>query len=192
MFVVTVNFIARPSRFSCRVIHTPAPFISHTIPLLPPLPSPVPLISCHLCHYVMLSFCHTCLLSLALSCLPPLSIHRKSSKAIQPMSSIPTDSVWEFFSHTAYYNQRSQWVEEVETGDQRGEVPMKQPRLTRVSDMAGLAASCSAKEFQFLSEQRAYLLTVCLVIKWVVYSILQYTVGYSECVHGLSTCVVQR
>ena len=63
------------------------------------------------------------------------------------MPGIPTDSVWEFFSHTAYYNQRAQWVEEVVEGDRHGEVPMKQPQLTRVSNMSGLVDACSLKEF---------------------------------------------
>lgn len=58
------------------------------------------------------------------------------SGLLQPMPCIPTDSVWEFFSHTAYYNQRLQWVEEMKGDDHCGGIQMKQPRLTRVSIIA--------------------------------------------------------
>ena len=116
------------------LLHFPA---THVI--LPSSVTSVTPVSCHTCR--------TCLLSLVLPHLPPLCICRLSSRLIQPMPGIPTDSVWEFFSHTAYYNQRAQWVEEVVEGDRHGEVPIKQPQLTRVSNMSGLVDACSLKEF---------------------------------------------
>lgn len=128
-------------------IYPPSAFIG--LLFLLSLLSPVTPISCHFHHLSCLSLVTFTALSL------PLLMCRSSSRLIQPMPCIPTDSVWEFFSHTAYYNQRLQWVEAVEGGNRCGDVPVKQPRLTRVGSMVqhgrGRVPSCGGKKYRFKS-----------------------------------------
>ena len=60
-------------------------------------------------------------------------MHRFPANLPQEKPQISTESVWDFFSHVAYYNQQLSWANFIQKDDCLKDLKVPPPQLTPVS-----------------------------------------------------------